>query len=210
MEFLKENVNVLEKNFIETVGFTLISMLSFCLLPHLQHKYKILSKMTNNDMGRAADFLAYFLIHIGTFKNYAFFETLYNNKQIVVGSWYYYTIIPLGMLSTILGAILVIFSFQRLGLRGMYFGDHFGFLFNRPIVSFPYNYLENPQYVGNNLCYFGLSLIFRSPAGLVLTFFMILMYRLLWDFMEKKKLKEFYPEYDSDDTTCSIGSKLSK
>ena len=210
MEFLKENINIYEKNFLEAVGLTMVSMVSLSILPHLQYKYKLFSKMTNGDMGRAADFLAYFLIHIGTFKNYAFFEALFTNKQLEVDIWYYYSIFPLGLALMIVGIILVVFSFHRLGLRGMYFGDHFGFLFNKRIDKFPYNYLVNPQYVGSNMIYLGLSIVFRSLTGVVLTLFVILIYRVFWIFIEKKKLREFYPVYESDESTSSCDSKKDK
>jgi phosphatidylethanolamine N-methyltransferase len=214
--FLSENINFYEKNFLEAVILTMLSIFSLYIFPQLQYKYKLLSRMTNNDMGRAADFLAYFLIHIGTFKNYAFFEALFTNKRIDVNDWYYYSIFPIGVLLIVVGVTLVIFSFHRLGLRGMYFGDHFGFLFNKKIDQFPYNYLENPQYVGTNLVYVGLSFTFRSVAGMFLSLFMIVMYRIFWLFIEKKKLKKFYPKYskrlkdDSDDSTNSDASKKKK
>ena len=40
MEFLKENINIYEKNFLEAVGLTMVSMVSLSILPHLQYKYK--------------------------------------------------------------------------------------------------------------------------------------------------------------------------
>ena len=199
IDFVKLNTNVREKNFLEAVALTVLSMIALSLLPHLQYKYKLLSRMTNGDMKRAADFLALILIHMGTFKNYAFFEALFNNESFSVDQWYYFSIMPLGGIFILAGGILVIFSFKKLGLRGMYFGDHFGFLLDKRVNEFPYNYLQNPQYVGTNMVYLGLSLLTRSFTGIVLTGFVIFMYEIFWLFMESKKLNEFYPDaYDSD------------
>ena len=204
INFVKNNVDIYEKNFLEAVSLTLVSMISISLLPHLQYKYKFFSFVTNGDMERAADFLALLLIHMGTFKNYAFFESLFTNQRYAVPQWYYYTIFIFGVVSILFGSILVVCSFRKLGLRGMYFGDHFGFFFNKRIEAFPYNYFKNPQYFGTNMIYLGLSLVTRSLAGLILTFFIVCMYEVFWRFMESKKLNEFYPiNYESDTSSGS-------
>ena len=204
INFVQSNINLKEKNFLEAVALTIASMISLSLLPHLQYKYKLFSRITDGDMGRAADFLALLLIHMGTFKNYAFFESLFTNERFPVGLWYNYTVLPLGGLLILAGGVLVICSFKKLGLRGMYFGDHFGFLLEKRIDGFPYNYFKNPQYNGTNMVYLGLSLVTRSFSGIMLTAFIICIYRIFWHFMESKKLNEFYPgTYDSEESSGS-------
>lgn len=194
-----------DKNFIQASFLTLLSIICITLLPHLQYRYRFISKMTGDDMGRAADFLAYFLIHIGSLKTFSFFEALFSNKRIEFEAWFYYSVFPFSIVLIIVGLILVLFSFQRLGLRGMYFGDHFGFLMKGRIKQFPYNILENPQYIGSNLIYLGFSVATRSPAGLLLSLFSFLAYKMFFVLFEEKKLKVFYPYYekeeDEDDKT---------
>jgi phosphatidylethanolamine N-methyltransferase len=204
VEYVNTNIDIKEKNFLEALSLTIVSMVSLSLLPHLQYKYKLFSRVTNGDMDRAADFLALILIHIGTFKNYAFFESLFTNHRFSVGQWYYLTLLPFGYISILLGGLLVVLSFKKLGLRGMYFGDHFGFFLNKRIDSFPYNYFKSPQYLGTNMIYLGLSLVTRSLSGLLLTVFIVCMYKILWHAMESKKLTEFYPlKYETDESSDS-------
>jgi phosphatidylethanolamine N-methyltransferase len=204
VEFVSTNIDLKEKNFLEAVALTMVSMVSLSLLPHLQYKYKLFSRVTNGDMDRAADFLALLLIHIGTFKNYAFFESLFTNHRFSVEQWYYFSLFPIGCVSIALGALLVVLSFKKLGLRGMYFGDHFGFFFSKRIDGFPYNFSRSPQYLGTNMIYLGLSLMTRSLSGMLLTIFIVCMYKILWYSMESKKLNEFYPvKYESDESSDS-------
>jgi phosphatidylethanolamine N-methyltransferase len=189
-------INAIDKDFIYCIILSTISAIFCSLIPHLQYKYKILSKITSDDYGKAADLLAFTLIHIGTLRNYSFIECVYLNDSLNLD---FYSIIFLRILGVVLfliGAVLVVKSFHRLGLRGMYFGDHFGFLFVEKINTFPYNYFENPQYIGSLICHLGLSLAFRSTHGLILTLFIYLCNKFVFLFYEEKKLKVFYPEND--------------
>ena len=95
-------------------------------------------------------------------------------------------------LAVIFGLVLVAMSFYRLGLRGMYFGDHFGFLFKEKITQFPYNYFPNAQYVGTTATMIGYSLIKHSAFGIFISMFIYGQYQILW-IVENKKLKVFYP-----------------
>jgi len=103
----------------------------------------------------------------------------------------------LGALCLAAGTVLILASFYRLGLRGLYFGDHFGFLFKEKVTSFPYDILDSPQYVGTCLAHFGLSFCYRSPTGVLFTLFYMLCYWIL-NQVEGRKLKIFYPPTKSD------------
>lgn len=177
--------------FVKTIYLSAINTFALMLIPFLQYKYKLISKFTGDDMGRAADFAAYILIHIGTFRNYSFIESTYNSIPLDLGI-FNYIIVMIGAMLLILGSILVAYAFRKLGLRGMYFGDHFGFIMKKRIDSFPYNYCENPQYNGCVMMYLGYSLMCRSLAGLIMTLFIVCCYQILFRFFEKKQLKRIY------------------
>jgi phosphatidylethanolamine N-methyltransferase len=189
-----QHIDTEEKCFRFTIYFSLLSAFLGSFIPHLQYKYKIISKITNDDFGKAADVLAYILIHIGTFRNYSFIEACYFNKQLELGDAFKVFCISFGWVFIILGLVLVLTSFHKLGLRGMYFGDHFGFLFENKISSFPYNYFENPQYIGSILIYLGISFAYRSLTGILLTVIICFFNQFVFRFFEKKKLKVFYPK----------------
>jgi phosphatidylethanolamine N-methyltransferase len=186
----------LENHFIEAILYTFLIVTLNSVLPYIQYKYHFIS-LVMGDIGRGADFLAVLLIHIGTFRNYAFMEAIIDNLRYDLGKLNYLSY-SVGGLCILSGVILVALSFQRLGLRGMYFGDHFGFLFKKKVMKFPYNYLENPHYIGSNMIYFGISLWFRSFVGLVLTLIIIAANEFVYYFYEKKRLVEFYPGYQEE------------
>ena len=190
MEIL-EYINYSDKAFIKTIYLSAIDTIALILIPYLQYKYKLISKFTGDDMGRAADLAAYILIHLGTFRNYSFIESTYNSKPLDLGL-FNYILMLIGILSLSLGGLLVILAFRKLGLRGMYFGDHFGFIMRKRIDSFPYNYFENPQYTGCTMMYLGYSLFCRSITGLILTISIVICYHILFRFFEKRQLKRLY------------------
>lgn len=193
IEYLLDNkfINFTETKFIQTLIYSFACFAFWIILPHLQFKYKLLSKFTGNDEGKACDFLAYFLIYVGTLRNHTFNECVNKNIRVDYG----YFEIPIQIISylaMVFGLTIVAFSFYRLGLRGMYFGDHFGFLFSEKILSFPYNYFDNPQYVGTTCFFLGFSCAFHSPAGVFITIVMNVLYRIL-NIVEEAKLNIFYP-----------------
>lgn len=191
LNFIFNFINFSEKHLREVIFFSILSVLVWGVLPHLQYKYKIISKFFNNDMEKAADFLAFLLIHIGTFRNYAFTESIFNNKRFDFGELNIISSI-IGISILLFGSLLWITSLLKLGLRGSYFGDHFGFLFKKRIESFPFNILENPQYTGSKLFLLGQSILFRSLTGLFMTFAISILYSFLFFVFEKKNMKKIY------------------
>lgn len=77
------------------------------------------------------------------------------------------------------GSALVLGSMYKLGIVGTYLGDHFGFLFDERIVSFPFNICDNPMYDGSTLCFLGTALYYGKPAGLVATGLVYTMYQIV-------------------------------
>lgn len=189
--FLTTYIDFTERKFLEAVFYSFLCWALWVLVPHLQFKYKILSRFTDGDEGKACDFLCWFLIQTGAMRNFAFEQAMANGKHIEYGNW-----APLVYLISypmmFVGFSLVVLSFYRLGLRGMYFGDHFGFLFKEKITAFPYNYVANPQYVGTTLLFTGISAANGSPVGLFLTLLVNVLYRVLY-IVEGSKLEQFYP-----------------
>lgn len=198
IRFVTDNVDFTEENFIRSVLYSFVCFLWWIILPHLEFKYKIVTKLTGGDAEKACDFLAYFMIYSGTVRNQVINEMINRNKFMNYGVLE----IPIQIASYILmtfGLVLVAFSFYRLGLRGMYFGDHFGFLFKEKIISFPYNYFPHAQYVGTTAFFIGFSLCFHSLAGILISLLIYLLYEIL-SIIEAKKLEIFYPPVPTQNT----------
>lgn len=58
------------------------------------------------------------------------------------------------------GSVLVLSSFYRLGLTGVYLGDYFGLLMDEKITAFPYNLLSDPMYIGSSLAFLGKAILY--------------------------------------------------
>jgi phosphatidylethanolamine N-methyltransferase len=78
-----------------------------------------------------------------------------------------------------LGQVFVLTSFYKLGFLGTFLADYFGFLKDAPVSGFPYSeYMSNPMYMGATLSFFGNALMGASPAGLALTLWVYVVYRV--------------------------------
>lgn len=67
------------------------------------------------------------------------------------------------------GQLFVVTSIYALGITGTYLGDYCGILMKERVTCFPFNVLEDPMYVGSTLAFLGTALWFESPAGVVLS-----------------------------------------
>jgi phosphatidylethanolamine N-methyltransferase len=55
-------------------------------------------------------------------------------------------------------------------------GDYFGILMSARVTGFPFNVVENPMYVGSTMCFAATALWYSSPAGLLLTLLVHIVY----------------------------------
>jgi phosphatidylethanolamine/phosphatidyl-N-methylethanolamine N-methyltransferase len=186
------NIDFHEKEFLSCIFLTWISSILYTILPHIQFKWKVLTKIFLNN-SRAVDAFAFIMIQIASYRFYAFIECIFVQKKISLSNNLYILLLFIGITLVISGFILIILGFRLLGLRGMYFGDHFGFKLKGKLHSFPYDVFSNPQYTGMKFIYFGIAICFASPSGLFLAFNIMLAKEIVFE-VEKRKLKILYPE----------------
>lgn len=81
------------------------------------------------------------------------------------------------------GNTLVLSSMWALGLTGTYLGDYFGILMDAPVTGFPFNVTSAPMYWGSTMSFLGVALWYGSPAGLLLTaeVFVVYWFALQWE-----------------------------
>lgn len=87
-----------------------------------------------------------------------------------------------GVALMVVGTVLVVSSFLALGFTGTFLGDYFGILMDEKVTGFPFNLIDNPMYWGSTANYLGLALIGCSPAGLILTAIVALVYKMAIQF----------------------------
>lgn len=68
-----------------------------------------------------------------------------------------------------IGTTLVVTSAASLGVTGTYLGDYCGILMDEKVVSFPFNILDDPMYVGGAINFFATALKANSLVGIGLS-----------------------------------------
>ncbi|PRP77176.1 hypothetical protein PROFUN_14517 [Planoprotostelium fungivorum] len=87
------------------------------------------------------------------------------------------SIVALSYLIFTAGSVLVGATYLRLGITGTYLGDYFGILMDEKVEGFPFNVMANPMYNGSTLTFIALSLWHKSPAGLLISLWIFIVYR---------------------------------
>ncbi|KAG0064337.1 Phosphatidyl-N-methylethanolamine N-methyltransferase [Linnemannia elongata] len=118
--------------------------------------------------------------------------------------------------SFVVGFTLVMTSFFALGVAGTFLGDYFGILMDARVISFPFSVNDDPMYNGTALMSLGTALWSSSPAGIYLSGFVHLVYRIALAF-EGPFTSEIYRKRDesranpqADSTTAAIGTETKK
>jgi|SRR6266481_947834 methylene-fatty-acyl-phospholipid synthase len=86
----------------------------------------------------------------------------------------YATRVPIALFLT--GQLFVLSSTWALGITGTFLGDYFGILMDHRVEGFPFNVLRDPMYVGSTMCFAATALWHESPAGLMLTVYVYIIY----------------------------------
>lgn len=91
------------------------------------------------------------------------------------------------MLFIIVGQLLNLSVYDKLGLEGVYYGSQFKKL---PIISeFPYTVCSNPQYVGCVLTHYGILLFWPYQEVCLITLYSILWYFATTEIEKIPKIK---------------------
>ena len=116
-----------------------------------------------------------FIFSFGISRNLLYKFVVDKQEKLVLENQY---IDILGYVLYFFGIVLVVASSLQLGIIGTYLGDYFGILFPSKITGFPYNITNSPMYDGSTLNFLAHSILYRSPAGLLLTFVVYIVYKV--------------------------------
>ncbi|KAF8902980.1 phospholipid methyltransferase-domain-containing protein [Mucidula mucida] len=120
-------------------------------------------------------FLAFMIFSFGMLRDHLFNAALAGQPTSLPAlAKPFDTYLPIALVAA--GQILVVSSTWALGVTGTFLGDYFGILMDARVDGFPFNILTNPMYVGSTMCFLGVSLWFQSIAGLVITFYVYVVY----------------------------------
>ncbi|KJE91080.1 hypothetical protein, variant 2 [Capsaspora owczarzaki ATCC 30864] len=76
------------------------------------------------------------------------------------------------------GVVFVLSSMWMLGVTGTYLGDYCDIFLDARVTGFPFSIIENPMYWGSTMNFVGVALWNSSPAGLVLSFIVGVVYKI--------------------------------
>ncbi|EJD42985.1 methylene-fatty-acyl-phospholipid synthase [Auricularia subglabra TFB-10046 SS5] len=86
--------------------------------------------------------------------------------------------VPVPALLFLVGQTLVLTSTYALGITGTFLGDYFGILLDAKVEGFPFNVVNDPMYTGSTLCFIAGALWYERPAGLLISFYVWIAYRI--------------------------------
>ncbi|CAH2307743.1 phosphatidylethanolamine N-methyltransferase [Pelobates cultripes] len=175
MADLSQYVRLQDGSFIFALLCIVFNPLFWNVMARWEYRTRSLSRMVGSPY-IACYCLGAVLIFLAAFRSHCFTEAMRTQPSLGVletpGPYY------LGLILLGAGGILVISSFLALGFVGTYLGDYFGILMDEKVTGFPFNITENPMYWGSTANYLGLALTNASPAGLVLTAVVAVVYKV--------------------------------
>ncbi|CCD22547.1 bifunctional phosphatidyl-N-methylethanolamine N-methyltransferase/phosphatidyl-N-dimethylethanolamine N-methyltransferase NDAI_0A03900 [Naumovozyma dairenensis CBS 421] len=177
------DIDITEKTFQLTLFFIAFNPLFWNIVARLEHSTHFLTKIAGNNAKRGCYLLAIIIFSLGIKRDLLFEQAL---KLQNTSS--YLTDVPaiatVGIISIVIGQVLVLSSMYQLGITGTYLGDYFNILMEQRVTGFPFNVTNNPMYHGSTLSFLGTSLYMGKPSGLVITAFVWIMYSTALRFEE--------------------------
>ncbi|KAI8588387.1 phospholipid methyltransferase-domain-containing protein [Geranomyces variabilis] len=158
-----------------------------------EHKRHTIRRLVGSPV-RGCYLLAFTIFTLGLLRDYLF--TVAMDHQPTSHLLNHSFIKMYAVASIVIGNILVLSSMYKLGVTGTYLGDYFGILMEERVTGFPFNVLDNPMYFGSTLCFLGGALWRGSPAGLVLTLFVYVVYAIAVDVFEGPFTGKIYEQRD--------------
>ena len=128
--------------------------------------------------------LMLWIFSFSSYRDYLIRETISKQQQLVLDEFYVNVSVSLAMILFVVGQLFVLSSFYKLGITGTFLGDYCGILMETPVQTFPFNFLDNPMYLGSTLSFLALAFYYRSPIGFLLTFEIYLVYQIALRFEE--------------------------
>ncbi|KAL6940561.1 hypothetical protein ACO0QE_004468 [Hanseniaspora vineae] len=175
------NVDFSNKHYQLALSLVVINPTIWNVVARLEYKHKIFSKITGSPK-RACYGLAITIFTLGLIRDYYFKLggcVEQNNNVGFLGNFW---VKVLGGLCFAAGQTLVLSSMYALGITGTYLGDYFGLLKDERLTGFPFNTCEHPMYDGSSLSFLGVSLFYGSPAGILGSAFVKLVYSIAQQF----------------------------
>ncbi|KAF5134469.1 Phosphatidyl-N-methylethanolamine N-methyltransferase [Metarhizium anisopliae] len=182
----------------------LIDYVDFDKRSLLEYHNKILTKLFGGNAKAANYGLAVAIFSLGLFRDWLYKVALLEQPSHPLLETIYSQAAAYMLFAA--GNTLVISSTYRLGIRGTFLGDYFGFLLDEMVTGFPFNVTGAPMYWGSTMSFLGTALFFGKPAGLLLTLWVYLVYVVALRF-EDPFTAGIYAKRDRERAAAKSGKK---
>ncbi|KAJ7585172.1 phospholipid methyltransferase-domain-containing protein [Mycena floridula] len=141
-----------------------------------EYRNKTITKIFGGNPFYGCYFLTVMIFSFGILRDYLYHNALADQPRKAILPEPYATVVPAVLF--VLGQTFVVTSTWALGITGTFLGDYFGILMDHRVEGFPFNVLTNPMYVGSTMCFAATALWYEKPAGLLITLFVHIVYRI--------------------------------
>ncbi|KAI8342684.1 phospholipid methyltransferase-domain-containing protein [Chlamydoabsidia padenii] len=176
MSSLLEYFDFSQPSFYFALANILFNPIYWNIVARAEYRSHVLTKLAGGHAYRGCAALAVSIFSLGILRDYLYkaaleFQPIHPLLQLDA-------VKAIAVVLFLSGNVLVLSSMWALGFTGTYLGDYFGILMESRVTGFPFNVCEDPMYTGSTMTFLATALWYASPAGLLLTFIVHVVYRV--------------------------------
>ncbi|ORZ06932.1 phospholipid methyltransferase-domain-containing protein [Absidia repens] len=176
MHSVTEYFDFSQPSFYFALANILFNPIFWNIAARAEYQSHILTKLAGGHAFRGCAVLALSIFSLGILRDYLYKSAL--EFQPIYPLLQHDAVKAVAVVLFLTGNVLVLSSMWALGFTGTYLGDYFGILMDARVTGFPFNVCEDPMYTGSTFSFLATALWYASPAGLLLTFVVHVVYRV--------------------------------
>lgn len=174
-------VNCFDHHILLAVVCILFSPLYWNVMARWEYNTRILSR-TCRSPKLACIVLAVTIFLLGVYRHWRFYDAMKSQARSLLMQQN--GVLWTGHCLVLCGIMLVATSYWALGFYGTFLGDYFGILMPAKVTGFPFSVMNNPMYWGSTLNFLGASLVRASPAGILMSLLVAVVYKVAISYEE--------------------------
>ncbi|TFK97582.1 phospholipid methyltransferase-domain-containing protein [Pterulicium gracile] len=176
MSGLKDFINVDKTSLAISVASIAFNPLAWNIVAQNEYRNKTITRVFGGNTRYGCYFLAFMIFSFGILRDSLYHQALEDQPTRHILPEVYRTVVPVVLF--LVGQTLVLTSTWALGITGTFLGDYFGILMDHRVEGFPFNVVTNPMYDGSTLCFIATALWYEKPAGLIISAYVYVVYKL--------------------------------
>lgn len=189
-----EYVKFGEQSFWIAAGFILFNPTFWNVVGRLEFNTRIFRKICGGNKHIGVYFFAVIIFSLGIARDVVYHNALSVQPSLAVPEAYQTLVKAISVALYAIGQTLVFSAYYRLGIDGTYLGDYFGILKTEKIVGFPFNVSSDPMYLGSTLTFLAHALFNAKPAGVLLSVYVYIVYKVYANLLEGPFTDYIYSE----------------